>query len=218
MADSRLSGGASGKKTANKKSSKKASKKASAGRKSAQGKSRKSRGGENDRASVAAHRTLTDDERLDEFRKSFYQSVLPDLPKIPGYHVCWLTTTNPRDSIAARARLGYEPVTEDDIPGWSYASIKTGEYAGCIGVNEMIAFKLPLNLYEAYMREAHHTQPLLEEQKLTSVLDTIREEASRAAQSGSRGVKLYNVEDGSAELGQDLDPGSFSENLGETLI
>jgi hypothetical protein len=164
--------------------------------------------------SAATERVLTDEERLDEFRKSFFQSVLPDLPPIDGYHVCWLTTTNPRDSIPGRIRLGYEPVKKEDIPGWAYATMKTGEYAGCIGVNEMIAFKLPMRLYEAYMREAHHIQPLYEEEKLTSVLDVIREEAALAAKSGSRGIK-FSMEEGMAELGQDLDPGSFAENLGE---
>lgn len=166
------------------------------------------------RVSADTARVMTDDERLDEFRKSFFQSVLPNLPPIDGYHVCWLTTTNPRDSIPGRVRLGYEPVKVEDIPGWEHTSLKTGEYAGCIGVNEMIAFKLPMHLYEAYMREAHHTQPLFEEQKLTSVLETIQEEAAMAAKSGSRGIKL-SMEEGTAELGQDLDPGSFAVNLGE---
>jgi hypothetical protein len=64
------------------------------------------------------------------------------------------------------------------------------------------------------MREAHNIQPLYEEEKLTSVLDVIREEASMAAKSGSRGIK-FSMEEGMAELGQDLDPGSFAENLGE---
>ncbi len=166
------------------------------------------------RQSASSARVLSDEERLDEFRKSFFQSVLPDLPPIPGYHVCWLTTTNPRDSIPGRVRLGYEPVKKEDVPGWEYATMKTGDYVGCIGVNEMIAFKLPMSLYEAYMREAHHTQPLYEEEKLSSVLDVIREEAAMAAKSGARGIK-FEVEEGMAELGQDLDPGSFAENLGE---
>lgn len=187
--------------------------KTSARRKKSASSSRKDRTVE-DRKDLATERVITDEQRLDEFRKSFFQSVLPDLPPISGYHVCWLTTTNPRDSIAGRVRLGYEPVKVADVPGWEHASLKGGEWQGCIGVNEMIAFKLPMSLYEAYMREAHHTQPLYEEEKLSSVLDTIREEAAANAKSGSRGIK-FEVEEGMAELGQDLDPGSFAENLGE---
>jgi len=205
MADKKV--GKSGRK------SKKTAKKTSARRKKAPSASRKSRQA-SDRKAASVERVISDEERLDEFRKSFFQSVLPDLPPIDGYHVCWLTTTNPRDSIPGRIRLGYEPVKAEDIPGWEHATLKSGEYAGCIGVNEMIAFKLPMHLYEAYMREAHHNQPLEEEQKLSSVLDVIREEAAAAAKSGARGIK-FELEEGMAELGQDLDPGSFAENLGE---
>lgn len=187
--------------------------KTSAKRKRTPSKARMSRAA-TDRKSANQERVLSDEERLDEFRKSFFQSVLPDLPTIPGWHVCWLTTTNPRDSIAARVRLGYEPVRTDDVPGWEHAALKSGEWMGCIGVNEMIAFKLPMNLYEAYMYEAHHTQPLSEEQKLTSVIDVIREEAAAVAKSGMKGIK-FELEEGTADLGQDLDPGSFAENLGE---
>jgi hypothetical protein len=164
---------------------------------------------------VTQNRTLTDDERLDEFRRSFYQSVLPDIPDIPGYHVCWLTTNNPRDSIPGRIRLGYSPIKASDVPGWEYASLKTGEYAGCIGVNEMIAFKLPTHLYEAYMYEAHHAQPMMEERKLASVIDVIREEAARAAKSGARGVKI-TLEGGMEELAEERQPPSFTHTLTTT--
>ena len=118
--------------------------------------------------SVTQDRELSDDERVAEFRQQFFQSALPDLPHIPGYHVCWLTTENPRDPIHSRIRLGYEPIRESDIAGWEHASIKTGEWQGCIGVNEMVAFKLPLELYEQYMRINHHEQPLAEEEKLSA--------------------------------------------------
>lgn len=205
MADKKVGKGGSSSKTA---------KKTSARRKKTPSKSRKTRQA-SDRQPADVERVISDEERLDTFRKSFFQSVLPDLPPIKGYHVCWLTTTNPRDSIPGRVRLGYEPVKAEDVPGWEYAVTKTGEYAGCIGVNEMLAFKLPMSLYEAYMREAHHVQPLFEEEKLSTVLETIREEAAMAAKSGARGIK-FDMEDGQAELGRrGLDPGSFAENLGE---
>ncbi len=127
--------------------------------------------------SVTERREISDDERLEAFRSQFIQAALPDLPKIPGYHLCWLTTTNPRDSIHSRIRLGYTPVKPEDVPGWEYASMKTGEWAGCIGVNEMLAFKIPSALYEKYMLEVHHNAPLSEAEKLTSTADAIREQA-----------------------------------------
>lgn len=129
--------------------------------------------------SVTENRVISDSDRLDMFRQSLFQSALPDLPDIPGYHVCWLTTTNPRDTIHSRRSLGYEPVVPEEVPGWEYASVKTGEYAGMIGVNEMVAFKLPMRLYEMYMHEAHHERPNAEEGKLADTADFIRQEARR---------------------------------------
>jgi len=120
-------------------------------------------------------RELSDDDRVEMFRQQFFQRALPDLPKIPGYHSCWLTTTHPRDSIQGRMRLGYEPVKPEDVPGWEYATIKTGEYVGMIGVNEMLAFKLPMRLYETYMREAHFAAPLREDEKLQAMVDQMKD-------------------------------------------
>lgn len=157
---------------------------------------RESRGSQ-DRA-VTENREITDRERLDAFRQSFFQSALPDLPKIPGYHVCWLTTTNPRDSIPSRMRLGYSPVTLEDVPGWDYSTLKTGEYVGCIGVNEMVAFKLPNRIYQSFMAEAHHHQPAAEEGKLSSVIDAMRGEAQA---KGIRAVEI-RAESGTASLGK----------------
>jgi hypothetical protein len=129
---------------------------------------------------VTENREISDDDRVEMFRHQFFQSALPDLPKIDGYHTCWLTTTNPRDTIQARARLGYEPVKPEDIPGWEYATIKTGEYAGFIGVNEMLAFKLPLRLYQMFMEEAHFNAPAREDEKLVAMTEGMRDQVERA--------------------------------------
>ena len=147
-----------------------------------------------DRAATE-NRELSDDDRVEMFRQQFFQSSLPDLPKLPGWHCCWLTTTNPRDSIQMRIRLGYEPLKPEDIPGWEYATLKTGDWSGFIGVNEMLAFKLPMSLYEAYMKEAHHDAPLREEEKLTDTAEFLEQQA-RASKS-----KL-SVGDGNLEIGQ----------------
>lgn len=129
--------------------------------------------------SVTQNREISDDDRLELYRSQFFQHALPDLPEIPGYHVCWLTTTNPRDSIHMRMRLGYEPVRPADVPGYDSYTMKTGEWAGFIGVNEMLAFKLPLPLYERYMNEAHVYAPHREAQKITSVIDDMNASAQQ---------------------------------------
>lgn len=148
---------------------------------------------------VKKNRHLTDSKRLDMFRRQFFQSALPDLPKIKGYHVCWLTTTNPRDPIHARMRLGYTPIKDTEIPGYSSMRITSGEHAGCIGVNEMIAFKLPLHLYKAYMREVHHDAPLEEERKLRAAIDLANE--SLAEQGLGKKTRIVE-EEGNSELGR----------------
>ena len=161
---------------------------------------------------VTQARELSDDERVAEFRQQYFQSALPDIPRIDGYHVCWLTTDNPRDPIHSRIRLGYEPIKTHDIPGWEHASIKTGEWAGCIGVNEMVAFKIPLELYEQYMYINHHEQPLSEEEKLSSQIREMEAEMNREARRGTISLEL---EDGTAALGVAPEPPSFASATGE---
>lgn len=151
-----------------------------------------------DRA-VVQNRTISDDERVEMFRQQFFQSSLPDLPQLPGWHMCWLTTTNPRDSIQTRMRLGYQPVKPEDVPGWEYATLKTGDWQGFIGVNEMLAFKLPVSLYEKYMREAHHDAPQREEDKLRETAEFME---AQARNSKSR----LTMGDGTAEIGNEREP------------
>ena len=149
-------------------------------------------------------RALSDDERVEMFRQQFLQSALPDLPPIPGYHTCWCTTTNPRDTIHTRMRLGYEPIRVEDIPGWEYTSIKTGEWTGFVGVNEMLAMKLPTDLYLKYMKAVHHDAPKAEEEKLASNIEVLKDQVLRA------GGKLL-IGDGDADLGKDDRPAKFDD-------
>ena len=131
------------------------------------------------RLSAEGERTLSNEDRLEMYRMQFMQARLPDLPLIPGYHVCWLSTTNQSDSIAWRTRLGYVPVTADDIPGYLHMMSKADEFSGMVVVNEMIAYKLPEDLYQLYMAEAHHNAPLGEDEKITAGLDKLKDEAGQ---------------------------------------
>ena len=123
-------------------------------------------------------RELSDDERLEMFRASMYQSVLPDLPYRPGYHSIWLTTTNARDSISQRMRMGYKLARLEDIPSWDGVTTKAGDVGGVVAVNEMVGAYLPLRLYHLYMKEAHHDAPLRDEEKLRANVDLIKEQAA----------------------------------------
>lgn len=155
---------------------------------------------------VTEDRELDEDERFESFLASQEQSVLPDLPKKPGYHVCWLTTSNARDTIQARIRMGYRLIRVEDCPGWEGVGLKTGDYSGFIGVNEMVAAEIPERLYQRMMAEVHHRLPLSEEEKLRALTDRLKEDAA------SLGARIQEG-DGMAEVVQraSLTSDSFAE-------
>lgn len=155
------------------------------------GDSRRTRG-HTDRLATE-NRAYTEDERLEMFRMQLYNDRLPNLPDIPGYHVCWLTTANTGDTIQSRSRMGYELIRAEDVPGMDLIIQKTGDYVGCVMVNEMIAAKLPTSLYLRYMQEAHHDAPMREENKLEETAQMMREQAER---SGGRLVEEDDVRGG----------------------
>lgn len=129
-------------------------------------------------------RALTDDERVAMLRQGFFQVALPDLPKRPDVHRMWLTTTNPRDPIAARLRMGYRLLRLEDLgPGWEQQKATSGDYAGCIVINEMIAAEIPMALFQRYMTELHHTMPAEQERGIRGQLDAYNEQL---AEKGSR--------------------------------
>lgn len=147
-------------------------------------------------------REVSDEERLELFRLAMFQNQLPSFPVMPGWHPCWLTTANPRDSIQGRLRLGYQLIKPEEVPGWEHNVLTSGQYAGCIGINEMVAAKLPMRLYEMYMTEAHHNQPLAEEGRLRSTLDVVRE---------ANGKTQVYLEGGMAALGANPRRAHFEE-------
>jgi hypothetical protein len=128
---------------------------------------------------VTEDREQTDADRLEIFRGSFAQAALPDIPPIPGFHVVWLASNNPRDSLAMRHRMGYTPVTSEDVKGFEFVTDKGGVTDGLIRVNEMVAYKLPMSLYNLYMRENHHHRPMAEQGKLTDTVTQLKQSAQR---------------------------------------
>ena len=150
---------------------------------------------------VTENREVTDDDRLEMFRAQLFNDALPDLPDMPGYHMCWLTTTNPRDPIHRRIQLGYEPIKASDVPGMEFASVKTGEWAGLIGVNEMIAFKLPETLYQRFMQEAHHDAPLREENKLAETAEIMRQQAEGSGSTLFEGDGMMEMREHNPRIG-----------------
>lgn len=129
-----------------------------------------------DRA-ITENREISDDDRFRFFQNAFSNSVLPDLPPIPGYKIVWLTTNNRADPIHRRELMGYVPVKAEDVPGWEAFSVKSGEMAGVISVNEMVAYKIPLPLWNRFMAENHHNAPNREGEKVTVAVDEMKDRA-----------------------------------------
>jgi len=116
-----------------------------------------SAGGRESRASLDKSREAPEetfvsaDERRKMWKDEWVQSALPNAPEMPGWHMCWLSTTNSYDSIDKRIRLGYIPVKAEDYPGFENYRVKAGEHVGYIACNEMLLFKIPMDVYQDIM-------------------------------------------------------------------
>ena len=126
-------------------------------------------------------------ERAEAFRDKWQNSALPDLPPgiIPGFHLCWLSTTNNYDSIDKRLALGYEPVKASDLgKGFENLGKMTGgKFEGCVSCNEMVLFKLPEEIYQEVMRMLHLEDPLEHQRNITA---TVRGQAQEG--KGGRSI------------------------------
>jgi len=113
-------------------------------------------------------------ERVAAFRDKWQNSALPDLPAgiIPGFHLCWPSTTNNYDSIDKRLALGYEPVKASELgKGFeNLGKMSSGKFEGCISCNEMVLFKLPEEIYQEVMKMLHLEDPLEHQRNITAAV------------------------------------------------
>jgi hypothetical protein len=150
-------------------------------------------GGRESRASLDSSREAPEEmfvsaeERRKMWKDEWVQSALPPAPDLPGWHVCWLSTTNSYDSIDKRLRLGYTPVMADEVKGYENWRVKAGEHSGYVACNEMLLFKIPMETYQDIMAHFHHDQPLEEANK-------IKVQAESQVGRDSRGKALGQVE------------------------
>ena len=117
---------------------------------------------------ISEDRAITEDrETSDSVRRRERQAMLrdantllPPAPDIPGFHTCWLTTTNNRDSLETRFSRGYTLVKRDELPGFALASQKSGDVTDDrITVNEMVLAKIPTDLWREDTIYLHHDLP-----------------------------------------------------------
>ena len=125
-----------------------------------------------DRSSADTDRTnkdgtvLTLDERRRLMKQEWTQDILPTPPKVPGWHFCWLSTTNSADPIYRRMQKGYQPVKQNELQGFTTNHVAEGEFEGVISCNEMLLFKIEEELYQDIMKYLHHELPMSEEELL----------------------------------------------------
>ena len=152
-----------------------------------------SAGGRENRAEQDSMRAAPEDsfvssnERRKMWKDEWTQSALPAVPELKGWHLCWLSTTNSYDSIDKRIRLGYVPVKSDEFPGFENYRVKAGEHVGFIACNEMLLYKIPMDVYQDVMAHFHHEAPLEEANK-------IRLQAEQQVGRYSTGKRLGQVE------------------------
>lgn len=134
-------------------------------------------------------------ERRRLIRQEWVQSVLPTLPKVEGFHLCWLSTTNSTDPIHKRIQLGYTPVRASEIPGFDQYKVDGGNFDGCIACQEMLLFKIPDQVYQDIMSIYHFDMPLEQEA-------AIKERVLNNTQQDSTGRELTSVEGDFQNLGR----------------
>ena len=163
----------------------------------------------NDRA-ITQRRQLTDGERVELLKRANFQSSLPNLPRIPGYHVCWVSTTHPSDTPQGREQLGYTFIERAEVPEFTYTDQKSADFPGIVTWREMVGMKIPLSTYQLFMEELHHNEPARSEE---SIFNEALQAGETAAQAAKRGGKMRapTVEAGTEELGQARDAPNFCE-------
>jgi hypothetical protein len=162
-----------------------------------------------DRA-ITQRRQLTDGERVELLKRANFQSSLPNLPRIPGYHVCWVSTTHPSDTPQGREQLGYTYITRAEVPEFTYTDQKSDDFPGVVTWREMVGMKLPLSTYQLFMEELHHNEPARSEETIFNEALQAGETAAQAAKRGGK-MRAPTVEAGTEELGQARDAPNFCE-------
>ncbi len=147
---------------------------------------------------------ISKQERRKMWSDEWTQSALPKVPDIPGWHLCWLSTTNGYDSIDKRMRLGYVPVRADELPGFDNYRVKAGEDIGFIACNEMRLYKLPMEVYQEVMTQMHHDAPNEESDKVQVQVEQLQ------GNRDSSGKSLGSVEgEGFGNLNRNIQPPVF---------
>ena len=140
-----------------------------------------------DHSRLPAEESFASTQDIDQmWSDEWTQTALPKVPDIPGWHLCWLSTTNSYDTIDKRIRLGYVPVLADELPGYDNYRVKAGEHVGHISCNEMLLIKIPMDLYQKVMTHFHYQKPM---EATQAIMERMEELQQGVDSSGHRLLK-----------------------------
>lgn len=143
--------------------------------------------------------TISMEEREEMLRDEYLQNALPNPPKKPGTHYFYASLNNQYTPVSWYLKLGYRPVRVDEMPGFADATrrIDNGEYAGCVGVNEMLLLKISEEGYQQIMRKIHHERAGEELGRIRQSVDSVKD----AVGEDKEGSQLVSEEgDGFKEI------------------
>jgi hypothetical protein len=153
---------------------------------------------------VTESREATDPLRNEELFAMLrdVNTKLPTPPAIPGFHLCWLTTTNQSDPIEHRLRMGYQLVKQSELPGFSLPTQQSSQVSDeHIRINEMVLSKISMERFELIMKYLHHDLPL---EQIQTLKNSVRiERDGKGREVGYTGDGFSNgVSDGFTTLGR----------------
>jgi len=151
---------------------------------------------------------VSDDEIEQMLKDEYENNSLAAPPAMPGFHLCWLTTTSQYDTTQKRSRLGYVPVMRSELPGFDPSMGQSiVNYEGMINCNELVLHKIPMRRYQVMMNLFHHKQPLESEK---AILASIKEGKAQYDDNGGEAESGIAHLERSVKVGSRLPEQNFS--------
>lgn len=127
-------------------------------------------------------RTFHDGRELSdvEFMRSLefdggINNILPQPPKIEGYHTMWASTMNEQDLRMRLDVLGYTFVKLEECPHYHNHTPRSAKIEGVVSYNELVAVKIKKGREQLLAKKFHHDAPLNSERaikkKLAEMMD-----------------------------------------------
>lgn len=149
-----------------------------------------------DTREILESREMTDEEFLRRLKEEDGGALLPKLPVLPGWHLCWASRSIDSQGGSWRFYLerGYSFVESSEVPGFYHEQINEGYLVGKVAFKELVLMKISEKRYQASMQHFHHDKPLSQER---GVMDDIRDKLVYKDES-----VITDMDDGMKKLGK----------------